>query len=87
MTTKAAIKKLEKNGFTVTSNSNRFLASHPKTFQVIGFYRNGNSDDVTCINVRSYDDHSDARSDYSAGTYVDTITGAIRLVGCSSPKA
>ena len=87
MTIKSAIKKLEKNGYAVTSSGNIFLASKTASRHVIGFHRNGRQDEVTCISVRSHDDHSDARSDYVAGTYVDTITGAIRLVGCSSPKA
>jgi len=86
MTTQAAIKKLEKNGFTVSSNRSAFLATHPSTAYVIGFYRNGRSDEVTCINVRHCEDRSDAMSDYSAGTYVNTITGAIRLVGYAMTK-
>jgi hypothetical protein len=86
MTTQAAIKKLEKNGFTVTSSRSHFLASHPDARSVIEFFRNGGSDEVVCISVRQRDEKNDVMTDYFAGTYTNTITSAIRLVGAHAPS-
>jgi hypothetical protein len=70
-----AIKKLNKAGFEVSQNGNRYNAK--ANGQVIRFIEQ--SERIICINVRSENDHDDAMTDYSAGVYCDNITQAIRL--------
>ena len=70
-----AIKKLNKAGFEVVQNGNRYNAK--ANGQVIRFINQ--SDRVICINVRSENDHDDVMTDYSAGVYCDNISQAIRL--------
>ena len=70
-----AIKKLNKAGFEVVQNGNRYNAK--ANGQVIRFI--DQSDRVICINVRSENDHDDVMTDYSAGVYCDNIAQAIRL--------
>ena len=78
MTITAATKKLEKAGFKVENLTFGFHASNPSLPWVIEFHRNGRSDEVTCINVRRANDHHDSMTDYSAGSFCDNITQAIR---------
>jgi hypothetical protein len=70
-----AIKKLNKAGFEVSQNGNRYNAK--ANGQVIRFIEQ--SERIICINVRNENDHDDAMTDYSAGVYCDNITQAIRL--------
>lgn len=70
-----AIKKLNRAGFEVVQNGNRYNAK--ANGQVIRFI--DQSDRVICINVRSENDHDDVMTDYSAGVYCDNIAQAIRL--------
>lgn len=79
MTIANATKKLEKAGFKVENTGYGFHASKPATSKVIEFRKNGDSDEITCVKVRRVNDHSDAMSDYSAGSYFDTITRAIKF--------
>ena len=80
MTTTNAAKKLTKAGFTVKeTRSGSYHASSPLTAYVIEYFRNGDSDSITCICVRRFNDHHDSQSDYSAGVWADTITQAIKL--------
>jgi hypothetical protein len=75
MQTTNAINKLEKAGFSIVSNGNRYQARLGRS--VIGFY---NQDDkINCINVRDMCDVDDAQSDYSAGVFCDNLTQAIKL--------
>jgi hypothetical protein len=78
MTTTNATKKLTKAGFKVESTGYRFQASNPSFARVIEFHRNGDSEEITCIKVRHANDHNDVMTDYSAGSYADNITQAIR---------
>jgi hypothetical protein len=79
MTTTNAAKKLTKAGFTVSEIKGSFQASHPATAYIIEYIRNGGSDNIICINVRTTNDKDDSMTDYFAGTWVDNITQAIRL--------
>jgi hypothetical protein len=79
MTLQNAIKKLNKNGFAVESVGNMFSAAIENGKDVIEFFRNGGSEEVTCISVRRKDDESDSMRDYCAGCFVDNISQAIRI--------
>ena len=80
MTTANATKKLEKAGFTVTEiRSGYYHCFRPNSKTVIEYFRNGSSDEITCINVRAIDDKHDSQSDYCAGVWANNITQAIKL--------
>jgi hypothetical protein len=80
MTIKNAIKKLERNGFKVSNKEDRFFfAEKENSSDVIEFFKNGGTQNVICINVRSRDDHHDSMSDYSAGVFVRNISQAIAI--------
>jgi hypothetical protein len=79
MTTTNAEKKLTKAGFTVAEKNGLIQASKLGCKYVIEYFRNGGSQEVTCINVRRFDDHHDSMTDYAAGIWANTITQAIRL--------
>lgn len=80
MTTANATKKLQKAGFTVTEIRSRYYhCFRANSDKVIEYYRNGCSDEITCINVRAIDDKHDSQSDYCAGVWADTIARAIKL--------
>jgi hypothetical protein len=80
MTTANAAKKLTKAGFNVSEIRNGFYrASSDATKYVIEYFRNGGSDEITCINVRSLDDKHDSQSDYCAGVWANNITQAIAI--------
>tara|TARA_R110002153_G_scaffold100777_2_gene236814 strand:+ start:1434 stop:1676 length:243 start_codon:yes stop_codon:yes gene_type:complete len=75
-----AIKKLQKAGFEVINDGSRFSASRESN--IIEFIQNGGgSDQAICIRVMSADDQDDVMTDYSAGTYCDNISQAIRIAG------
>ncbi len=75
MQTTNAITKLTKAGFQVTNSGNRYQAI--ANCQVISFF--DQSGDITCINVRSANDCSDSRQDYSAGVFCNNLSQAIKL--------
>ncbi len=71
-----AIKKLSKYG-NVTQDGQFFRIIQDT--REIQFARNGSSEDIICIRVRSIHDKDDFMTDYHAGTFCDNITQAIRL--------
>lgn len=79
MTAQNAAKKLTKAGFTVIEINGLFQASKEGCQDVIEYFRNGRSEEIVCINVRRPNDNHDSMSDYSAGSWADNITHAIRL--------
>ena len=80
MTTANAAKKLTNAGFTVSEiRPGYYHAASQAAKCVIEYFRNGGSDEVTCINVRRPNDNHDSQSDYCAGSWADNITQAIRL--------
>jgi len=80
MTTTNAAKKLTKAGFTVSEIRNGFYqAASNAASCVIEYFRNGGSDNITCICVRHPNDKHDSQSDYSAGVWADNISQAIKL--------
>jgi len=72
-----AIKKLEKYG-KVEFNGHCYTTIQGTT--AVEFLKNGSSEDITCIRVRSIHDKDDIQSDYSAGTWCDNLSQAIRIV-------
>lgn len=78
MTIQNAIKKLEKSGFSVAFDGNRFSAKGLRQY-IVSFYRNGSSDQVTCIGVHKEGDECDSQTDYFPVIYCDNITRAIKL--------
>lgn len=75
MTIKNAIKKLEKNGFMVTTgNTGNIFAVNPNYTRWIEVMKNGGgSEDVAGIDVRT----TELR--YHANTFCDNISQAIRV--------
>jgi hypothetical protein len=73
-----AIKKLEKAGYSVTNSGMIFVASRENQSRVIEFIRNGGSDEIAVIKVRGINDENDPMTDYYCGSYMDTITQAMR---------
>lgn len=47
--------------------------------RIIEFTRNGHSDSVATIRIRSISDSDDSQSDYTAGVFCDSIAQALRL--------
>jgi len=74
-----AIKKLEKNGFKVSKDGIQHTGAKLGLSYIIEFYQNGREDSIACIKVRHPADLDDSMTDYSAGTFCDNITQAIRL--------
>lgn len=70
-----AVKKLNKAGFQITQNGNRYSAQAGRN--AIEFSQQG--DDIVCIRVRSVNDKDDVMSDYSAGVFCNNLSQAIRL--------
>jgi hypothetical protein len=79
MTLINAIKKLENSGFNTENIDGIYRASSSTAPRVIEFFRNGHSKEITCINVRRPNDHHDSMTDYSAGSWANNITQAIRI--------
>ena len=80
MTVKNAIKKLSKLG-TVEHNGQQGWV-HYKGWSV-SFLSNGawsETTNITCEKARRLDDHNDIQSDYSAGSFFDNLTQAVRFV-------
>lgn len=79
MTIQNAIKKLEKHGFKTTiGNTGNVFAVNPHYKRWIEVMRNGNSDDIAVIDLRTPGQDDDIMTDYHAGTFCDNITQAIR---------
>jgi translation initiation factor IF-2 len=81
MQVKNAIKKLEKAGFSVSSNGRNVTAK--KGTKVISVSANGGDmvDQVATVRVRSAMDMDCSQTDYFAGVYCDSVTQAIKIVG------
>ena len=75
MQTINAINKLNKAGFQVTNNGNRYEAKANR--HIINFFNQ--SGDITCINVRHQNDQDDSLQDYCAGVFCNNLTQAIKL--------
>lgn len=75
-----AISKLTKSGFNITTSGQFFTANKQGLKYVIEFWRNGSSEDITCISYRHEDDKSDSMTDYCANFFCDNLTQAIRYV-------
>lgn len=71
-----AIKKLEKYG-KVEHFGYTYSLTQGNT--AVEFMRNGSSENITCIRVRSIHDKDDLQADYSAGTWCDNLSQAIRI--------
>jgi sulfatase maturation enzyme AslB (radical SAM superfamily) len=75
-----AIKKLEKAGFEVINDASRYSARRGN--DIIEFIKNGgDSDQAICIRIMSASDRDDLMTDYSAGTFCDNLSQAIRIAG------
>ena len=76
-----AIKKLEKAGFTVTKERISFRAYKGGQSEIrfmpctSGDMQSG----ITCIEVRGINAKDDSMTDYFAGTWMDSITQAIKF--------
>jgi len=79
MTTKNAIKKLEKLGYKVEKASSR---TYRATLRggVLEFSQNGEDQDasIVCIGVRNHNDESDPMTDYCAFTFYNNLTQALK---------
>jgi hypothetical protein len=73
----SAIKKLNKSGFEVLNNGNRYKAKKVGLKYVVEFISQETS--VLCIRVLQENDYDNSQSDYSAGTWCDNLTQAILL--------
>ena len=73
-----AVKKLQKEGFTVESNNGRYNAILEGSKEVVEFIdQNG---EVICISSRRINDQPDAMTDYFPQTWHDNISQAIRFI-------
>jgi hypothetical protein len=75
-----ALNKLNKAGFTISENGNRFSASKPNSKKVIEFLRNGRSEEIACVGFRNINDVSDSQIDYCATIFCDSLNQAMRHV-------
>jgi hypothetical protein len=73
-----AIKKLTKAGFKIVSNSSVYSAKKDGCKYLVEFYRNGGTDEATCIGYRRENDHSDSMIDYCATFFCNNISQAIK---------
>ena len=79
MTIQAAIKKIEKAlNVKVEQNGDSFRAIFGN--QTIQFYKNGRTEEITCIRTWRGKDESDAMTDYTHGVFHDNITKAIKFI-------
>jgi len=90
MTIQHAIKALGKHGWEVRKGANgvghKYIALKAGNRHEISFLPNGQDrpdQDVVCLKVRGLTDHDDIQSDYSAGSFVDTIPQALRCASDS----
>ncbi len=78
MTISNAIKTIERRlGTTPSKNANNQYYVKVNG-RVLSFYKNGGEDCITCIKVRRENDHSDAMTDYCAGTFYENLSQAIK---------
>lgn len=74
-----AIKKLNKEGFTVTEAHGFYSAKKSGCKKLVEFHRNGRSDEATCIGYRRENHRSDSMTDYCATFFCDSLARAIKL--------
>ncbi len=74
-----AIKKLNKEGFTVIEANGFYSAKKIGCKKLVEFHRNGRSDEATCIGYRRENHHSDSMTDYCATFFCDSLARAIKL--------
>jgi beta-lactam-binding protein with PASTA domain len=82
MTIANAIKKLERNGWTVSHTDRHYVANKEGVRNVISFLPNGKDlpeNSAVCLRVRNLSDRDDMQSDYTAGVFVDSMAQALRL--------
>ena len=72
-----AIKKLNKSGFEVFNNGNRYKAKKVGLKYVVEFI--SQEELIMCIRARRENDRDDSQSDYSAGMWCNNLAQAIRL--------
>ena len=79
MTISNAIKKVEKNfAKVIKQDGGNYTAT--KNNKEISFRKNGHSEDITCIRVRSIKDLDDILTDYCAGVFYDNISQALKYI-------
>jgi hypothetical protein len=82
MTIANAIKKLDRNGWTVSHTERHYVATKQGVKNVISFLPNGQDlpeNSAVCLRVRNVSDRDDMQSDYTAGVFVDSMAQAFRL--------
>lgn len=80
MTIQNAVNKLEKAGFMVTKgNTGNIFAVNPNYRRWIEVTRNGYTQNVATIDLRTRGQDDEIQSDYHAGVFCHNITQAIRL--------
>ena len=79
MTTEKAIAKIEKNLKVKVQKDGQLYSAIYKN-EVLSFYQNGRSNEITCINTARVGDVSDSMTDYHAGVFHDNISQAIRFI-------
>ena len=81
MTIANAIKKLERNGWTVDHTGRHYIGRKTGRKYQISFLPNGQDTpetSVVCLNVCHVNDKDDFQTDYFAGHYVDSMACALR---------
>lgn len=79
MTITAVKSKLLKAGYTIAETSGSFRATKANFHSCIEWHRNGKSDDASCLRARQLRDKDDSMSDYTAGSFCDSIKYALDL--------
>jgi len=77
MTLKNAIKKLEAKGLLVVQRSNNVLNVQANGYSLTIM---GQGEDVATMRVRRFNDEDDSQSDYSAGSFWDTMPQVFRAM-------
>jgi hypothetical protein len=80
MTIGHAVMKLQRSGWQVTHTSRHYLARKSGLNSEISFLPNGvdePTNEAVCLRVRSLNDTDDMQSDYTAGSFYDSMTQAI----------
>ena len=82
-------RKLIKAGWTISvdEKTSQRIATHPDYDSVIEWFLNGDgsSGDAVCLRTRGIKDHDDSMTDYCAGSFSSTISGAIDMAERRKP--
>ena len=73
----AKVYKRTKTNPTINGQEYSFIFGN----EVLSFFKNGRSDEITCINTRRVGDESNPMIDYHAGTFHDNISRALKFIG------